>query len=418
MFKAFCLSCFCVLSIITQASSKLEMVVEVFRHGAREPTSSPPYDDEKWVEYEGELTSAGLRQQYLLGKEMRKKYIEKLHFIPNSFNHSQIYVRSTDSNRTIMSVTSHLLGLYPLGAGDKFPDEYPLKLAIPPYKADFEIEDLGYDVLPGRYQPIPVHIVERSKDTLLASYDACPLYENIKSAQKKTDLYKSFEEKFKPFFNKVAGVLNISKEVKLSTLGTITSDIFCDVFQNIPVPKNLTQELLDEMIFLKGLEVQYVDVGSEEERKLLSTQFLKTIQRYFSAKIQDNYELKFAIFSAHDTTLQPYMAALNLTNWECLLEKHDKNETRKGNCVDGYPVFATQILLELHSKELESGKAYFVKIIYNGVEMKLCETEKTECLFEEFNQRLTNYVLSDNDFEVSCGIEKNLGKIGFLQIVE
>ena len=390
------------LTILPKSSCKLEMVIEVFRHGARQPIGSPDYASQ-WLEAVGELTSAGMRQHYLLGREMRKKYIDTLNFLPKYFNHSEIYVRSTDVNRTIMSVTSHLLGLYPLGAGSKFPDDYPLKQAIPPYQALFDIDDLGYNVLPDQFQPIPVHIVEKAKDFLLVpGGPACPNYNKLRKNQTKTDIYKNFNTRFQPVFEEVRKVLNISGKVDMSELGTITSDLMCDIMENHPVAKNLSHELWEKMIFLKGLDVQYVDVGNELLRKILGTNFFKTVLQYFDAKIHKDYPLKYAIFSAHDTTLQPYMAVLNLTNWECLLEKFDKNNEQKGNCVNGFPIFASQIILELHSNVTDVGKVYFVKVIYNGVEMKLCESEQTECLFEEFSQRLSQFVMNDDDFQLNC----------------
>jgi hypothetical protein len=51
-----------------------------------------------------------------------------------------------------MSVTSQLLGLYPLGTGPYFPSDYPLEVAVPPYeKISYPIEKLKYDALPGRF---------------------------------------------------------------------------------------------------------------------------------------------------------------------------------------------------------------------------------------------------------------------------
>jgi len=396
------LSLLLILSIATQAHSKLEMVIEVFRHGAREPTKAP-FDSPDWAEYQGELTSAGLRQHYLLGKEMRKKYIDKLGFLSQTFNHNEVYVRSTDSNRTIMSVQSHLLGLYPLGVGPKFPDDYPLNVAVPPYQAQYDIQALGFDVLPGNYQPIPVHVVEKSQDFLLTCYDACPNYEDLKKAQKETDEYKSLDEKFQPILQKATKVFNISKALDLSKLGTITSDVYCDIFENNPLPEGLTQELLTNMTLLKSLEVQYVDVGSDDERKLISTPFFSTVQSYFKLKISGDSSLKYVIFSAHDTTLQPFMATLNLTSWNCILDQLEGAAQTKENCVPGYPAFATQILFELYSNQTDVGAVYVVKVIYNGVEMKMCQSENTQCLFDEFNQRLSDYLLSDKDFADACG---------------
>jgi len=386
------------------AFSKLEMVMEVFRHGAREPLSRP-FDPDVWTEFEGELTLAGMRQHYLLGAEMRKKYIEKLGFLSETFNHSEVYVRSTDVNRTIMSVQSHLLGLYPLGSGANFASDYPLDRAVPPYQTVYDIKDLGYNVLPGRYQPIPVHVVESNEDFLLVPDNICPNYIKMYNAQMETDIYKGINEKYEPFFEQVAQIFNISKHLTFSSLGSLVSDLYCGIFQNAPLPKDLTPEVYQNMTRLKDLEVQYVAVGSEDERKLLSTPFLKTLQQYFQSKINGSNPRKYAIFSAHDTTLQPYLAALNLTSWECLLNQiNSGNVVSQGSCVAGYPVFASQIIFELHSNETQ----YFVKVIYNGVEMKLCESENLECSFDDFSQRISNYVLSDDDFANSCGKELQL----------
>ena len=393
------------LILIPSAFTKLEMAIEVFRHGARQPTDAP-FDPDLWPEYNGELTAAGMRQHYLLGKEMRRKYIKEHGLLSETFNHSELYVRSTDVNRTLMSVQSHLLGLYPLGEGGSFPENYPLERAVPPYLAKYDIKDLGFNALPDLFQPIPVHVVEKGKDLLLAPYDACPNYKAMKKAQKATDLYKSFQVEFKSILDEATKVFNMSKPLDMSKLGTIVSDVQCDIFQNNKLPEALTQELLNNITMLKGLEVQYVDVGTDEEKKLLATPFLQTVQSYFQAKIKGETAVKYAIFSAHDTTLQPFMAALNLTSWNCILDQLEGKWNDNGNCVAGYPVFATQIMFELHSDVSDFGVVYSVKIIYNGVEMKVCEKEKTECLFEEFSQRLDNYLLNADDFEESCGSEK------------
>ena len=50
-----------------------------------------------------------MRQHYLLGKSVRNKY---KNFISNEFNPNEIYIISTDVNRTLVSAYSHLLGIY------------------------------------------------------------------------------------------------------------------------------------------------------------------------------------------------------------------------------------------------------------------------------------------------------------------
>ena len=95
-----------ILLLVTATyASELVALVEVCRHGSRAPTDYNGYDAGNWPWGRGELTPTGQRMHYLNGVEFRKRYIEfedrKL-FGP-AYNESEIYVRSTDVNRTIMS---------------------------------------------------------------------------------------------------------------------------------------------------------------------------------------------------------------------------------------------------------------------------------------------------------------------------
>lgn len=71
--------------------SKLKMMIEVFRHGAREPI----YDfwDAKSYKNPGELTNVGMRQHFLLGAQLRREYITELNFLSPYYNPNEIYIR-------------------------------------------------------------------------------------------------------------------------------------------------------------------------------------------------------------------------------------------------------------------------------------------------------------------------------------
>lgn len=65
----------------------------------------------------------GFKEHYNLGVKLRNHYIDTLHFLPEEYDPSLIYVRSTsnnrnneittDSERTIQSAQAQLLGFYP-----------------------------------------------------------------------------------------------------------------------------------------------------------------------------------------------------------------------------------------------------------------------------------------------------------------
>ena len=65
------------LATMSLASDRLEMVLEICRHGARAPVSQE-FNVTKtyWPEGTGMLTRVGERQHYLLGKELRKRYVQ------------------------------------------------------------------------------------------------------------------------------------------------------------------------------------------------------------------------------------------------------------------------------------------------------------------------------------------------------
>lgn len=62
--------------MLVLASSKLVYLTELFRHGARYPVSDV-YDGKETKAYHGQLTSIGMRQQYLLGSYLKRDYIDK-----------------------------------------------------------------------------------------------------------------------------------------------------------------------------------------------------------------------------------------------------------------------------------------------------------------------------------------------------
>src|SRR5690242_10109457 len=103
---------FFVLLLLNNVYCKLKFVLEIFRHGARSSWSpigglnstkqdvlgefwenSSPFQDP-------ELTPMGMRQQYLLGVQVRKKYIDS-GFLSKTYNSKEILVYATNKNRVI-----------------------------------------------------------------------------------------------------------------------------------------------------------------------------------------------------------------------------------------------------------------------------------------------------------------------------
>ena len=93
---------------------------QINRHGARAPylgvKNGVDVYKEKWTQIE-ELSEVGKRMLYLLGVKVRKRYVTQHGLLSEEYNPHEIYIRSTDVNRTIESIESFLQGLYPFGTG-------------------------------------------------------------------------------------------------------------------------------------------------------------------------------------------------------------------------------------------------------------------------------------------------------------
>ena len=104
-----------------ESNENLLFVWMHFRHGARGSYKSFDYKNwkdilnEKWIGA-GELTPIGMRMHYLLGVAIRKKY---KNFLSLNYNPNEIYIISTNVNRTLVSAYSNLEGIFYKSTKDK-----------------------------------------------------------------------------------------------------------------------------------------------------------------------------------------------------------------------------------------------------------------------------------------------------------
>ena len=64
------------------------------------------YDGDDWLIESASLTTVGMRQHYLIGRQLRKLYIQQTPLLSSEFNSSEIFILCESSSRTIMSAQS------------------------------------------------------------------------------------------------------------------------------------------------------------------------------------------------------------------------------------------------------------------------------------------------------------------------
>jgi hypothetical protein len=103
--------------------------------------------------------------EYILGLRNSQRYItgNKYQFLSEQYDPHEILVYSTNVNRTILSITSQLQGLYPMYSRSGYNlTQEQIDVSIPPINISYdeiqkEIENLNSSALPNFMTVIPIH---------------------------------------------------------------------------------------------------------------------------------------------------------------------------------------------------------------------------------------------------------------------
>ena len=386
------------LSFTCLISAELLIVAEFFRHGAREPV----YElyDYKSYPSQGELTSVGMRQHYNLGSVLRHEYIDKVKLLSPQFDSSEIYISSTNLNRTIISALSQLYGLYPLGTGPQLTKLDSEELYNPPFdiQDSFEYNNSNYEeALPGLFQPIPIHNTG-IEDLILRPYDkrVCSLNEEWQNEQYNSEFYKSLSIELNSTFESVRQMMNYSNEteIDLKKVASIYDVFQNDIWAGKTLPEAFQGDLKRNMTFTYDFIYFYVSFGSERQQLTLTGGLFNELRDYFRGKLSGNEKKKWLMYSAHDTTLIMLLSTLNLSNYQCILQKwRNKYLTEDSNCFP-LPDYASNLLMELHRNE----QNITVKFRYNGKYIK--EYDYYE--FEKILNKSIDAMTKDIEFRKIC----------------
>lgn len=336
-----------------EPSEKLLLLQEMTRHGPRYPMQNFSNITHLAEADLGELTPAGLRSHYILGKNIQATYPE---FFDHYFNANEIEVRSTGWNRTIMSAIAHLEGIF-----DQF-SEKPLDIPQTDWRllpdsytnaAAFDVTKLDFPTaLPQKYYPFPVHTVptQNSIDWLLMAKNSCMSKEHsrLTAAAERT---ANGRVKDTLFYSKTLAEMqkrfDISEE-KMGGLQPSKSNGFMPFYSNVYLmadyymsitltnpkgPLDIVSSKSDWLLFVKMKILYYMTMldytNDYKLAQVCATPILKRLRDNIAAKINADqnpnsdakkYDLKYLYLSAHDSTIMELFSGSKFQDPECFFQ--------------------------------------------------------------------------------------------------
>ena len=316
---------------------KLLFVWKHFRHGARGPYTAInqkthlDFIGEPW-DTVGELTPLGLRMHYLLGFATKINYPN---FISDKYNPNELYISSTNVNRTMLSVYSFLKGFYDSDTTDDLTEKQIErgKILNSNYSSEIEdkIKEIGKKSLEGGFSEIPVHIIDGTK-LEFGLYDGknCPGIKKYEKENQESERVKKLYNDIMKYTNETFGqyVLKFMNTTDLNFLWNKSnlyyiSDTFFSNYFNGRIMKYIKDTGINmEAFYNNSFNVTFIDtyhytfgIPSTETVYISVSPMFRSIFNYMDLRIKLDKENKpdeiaansprFVIVSGHDTSLAP-----------------------------------------------------------------------------------------------------------------
>lgn len=336
---------FSLLPLNAIADEQLIFVVDLIRHGDRTPLAEIPKSPHVWKEGFGELTAEGMRQEFQLGRELRKRYVDQYHLLPPYYSADSLYVRSTDLNRTLMSAESFLYGLYPLPTGPN-------------------LANSTQPALPERYQPIPIHTTPKDQDDLLIVKPSKNIFALIKyyfstrtSWEEKT---AGLQDKFKRW-DEITGLKTNSRSFnRTSDFNLLSDNLYIRKLHGVTLPNGISSEDATKILSI-GESTLLSEFKYQAITYPMGHKFLTEVANYLQQASQQKNPLKYAVFFGHDSSILSVMNTL-------------------GTPLNELPELASQLNFSL----FENNHMFYVKVNFNNKPVTIPACGGNTCLLSQF----------------------------------
>jgi len=403
----------CVLFLaLPLLQAELIQVIQLARHGARTPNSFE-FISNQYKENEGQLTVLGLVQQYHLGQEIRKRYIEDSNFLSEEFNSSEVLIKSSWKNRTIRSAYAFANGLYPQKDGilheNIFAEDFNVEKILPLKKRVNNVEkgDIRSVKLNEEWAKNITEIIQQDGDLYFhAPKDGnCPPAEKIIKELKKSSESQAMEDylslalypQLAASINGPVGFTRVHPEnFNMKKAKSVLDNHRCNTFHNKDHPEldDLTLKLLIKTRYLYAYKLMLLD---DMVRSVSSSKLFKEFLDFTSAA-RDGVAgtPKYVFYSAHDTNLEILFSIFLL---ESVIAQNDDH-----NIIPFSSVLSIELLKEQETVDGEVKEAHYVKLLFNDEPQFIKWCMGYQCSLGQFHKILEHYIVPS--LEEFCNVGK------------
>ena len=346
--------------------------------------------------------------EYLLGVYLKNYYKE---FFSEKYNPNEIYIMSSDSNRTVESALAQIQGIYQ-NKTDINLTNYQINRSIPYYfenKLDPEFERFLESIenysLPHNIQIPPIHSIDdRYHIYRISENENCEPYNYIKEDNLKKTVVKNFINNFNYTFGELLlSNLSISDKNYFTNINNI--DIVCDNFlSNYEIGNKLNKifnekkyiDFYDECIEYFTLKYKEIHIQGIKKNNIVGLITQSQIMRIILNYMKKRYDLsikgneyedliingspKYVMLKGHDFTI---------STMEDLLKIIFETEI-------SFPSIGSSQFFVLNKISNSLGTKYNVEIIFN-------DKIKLEIDFKSFEKKIKKKIWSSKKVADFCG---------------
>jgi len=306
----------------------------------------------------GQLTPKGGAQHRDLGLSLRQLYVDKYAFLRPEFNGKEIWLRSTDVPRTIASAQNLLSGMYPPPSGTGI--EWPV---------------------------FDLHLVDAETDNMTPNTNLCPRLGLLYQALMQSPGWAKHLRELAPLEDKIRFLFHLPANATIDINGIFDQTI-ARICHNQYIPEGIVP-----------LEGVIASNARFETAFFYNRTFADTLALTIGSFVDEQVarleqavnglakDLKFVLYSGHDTTLWPLSFAYGF-----------------GDMDMDWPPYASHMEIELWQSN-SSPFDYFVRFYYNGQPVNtLGCLAPGPCPWATFRRAVAQVI--PNNFQKQCGMEQ------------